>query len=196
MTGAALLELSRWQFAVTAMYHFLFVPLTLGLSILLAIMESVFVMTGRSIWRATRHRGVDGLFSGGDICRPVLLRLGAPVATPAPHRHLVGGNWQQSLGAVDIDRECLDAKSGGGEIQPGLDAHGIAVDIRCDLQSGRSVKIRAYGQRRLRDGSDVRAGNQRLVPAQRAARGVRPSIGDACIELWSGVGALGGGAGG
>lgn len=43
--------LSRLQFALTALYHFLFVPLTLGLSILLAIMESVFVMTGRTIWR-------------------------------------------------------------------------------------------------------------------------------------------------
>ena len=43
--------LSRLQFALTAMYHFLFVPLTLGLSLLLAIMESVYVMTGRTVWR-------------------------------------------------------------------------------------------------------------------------------------------------
>src|ERR1700745_339948 len=44
-------SLSRLQFAATALYHFLFVPLTLGLSFLLAIMESVYVMTGRQIWR-------------------------------------------------------------------------------------------------------------------------------------------------
>ena len=44
-------DLSRLQFAVTALYHFLFVPLTLGLSVLLAIMETVYVMTGRPIWR-------------------------------------------------------------------------------------------------------------------------------------------------
>jgi len=44
-------DLSRLQFAATAMYHFLFVPLTLGLSFLIAIMESVYVMTGREIWR-------------------------------------------------------------------------------------------------------------------------------------------------
>src|SRR6201997_3568763 len=44
-------SLSRLQFAVTALYHFLFVPLTLGLSFLLAIMESVYVMTNRQIWR-------------------------------------------------------------------------------------------------------------------------------------------------
>ncbi|MCF2903391.1 cytochrome ubiquinol oxidase subunit I [Octadecabacter sp. CECT 8868] len=46
-----LVELSRMQFAFTAMYHFLFVPLTLGLSILVAIMETVYVMTNRPIWR-------------------------------------------------------------------------------------------------------------------------------------------------
>ncbi len=46
-----IVSLSRLQFAVTALYHFLFVPLTLGLSVLLAIMETVYVMTGRLIWR-------------------------------------------------------------------------------------------------------------------------------------------------
>ena len=44
-------SLARLQFAMTALYHFLFVPLTLGLSFLLAIMESAYVMTGRQIWR-------------------------------------------------------------------------------------------------------------------------------------------------
>ncbi|WP_137152229.1 cytochrome ubiquinol oxidase subunit I [Devosia sp. FKR38] len=51
MTDPLVVELSRLQFAATAMYHFLFVPLTLGLSILVATMESVYVMTGRAIWR-------------------------------------------------------------------------------------------------------------------------------------------------
>ncbi|ANL44498.1 cytochrome ubiquinol oxidase subunit I [Rhizobium phaseoli] len=46
-----IVALSRFQFALTALYHFLFVPLTLGLSVLLAIMETVYVMTGRQIWR-------------------------------------------------------------------------------------------------------------------------------------------------
>ncbi|MFC0283967.1 cytochrome ubiquinol oxidase subunit I [Camelimonas abortus] len=46
-----IVALSRLQFALTALYHFLFVPLTLGLSILVAIMETVYVMTGRPIWR-------------------------------------------------------------------------------------------------------------------------------------------------
>jgi cytochrome d ubiquinol oxidase subunit I len=51
MVDPIVVDLSRIQFAATAMYHFLFVPLTLGLSFLIAIMESVYVMTGRPIWR-------------------------------------------------------------------------------------------------------------------------------------------------
>ncbi|MDR3443578.1 MAG: cytochrome ubiquinol oxidase subunit I [Legionella sp.] len=49
--GSDLVDLSRMQFALTALYHFLFVPLTLGLSLILAIMETIYVMTGREIWR-------------------------------------------------------------------------------------------------------------------------------------------------
>ena len=51
MISEAMVNLSRWQFAATSMYHFLFVPLTLGLSFLLAIMESTYVMTGKEIYK-------------------------------------------------------------------------------------------------------------------------------------------------
>ncbi|MBI4997498.1 MAG: cytochrome ubiquinol oxidase subunit I [Rhodocyclales bacterium] len=51
MVTEEVVDLSRLQFAATAFYHFLFVPLTLGLSFLLAIMETTFVMTGREIYR-------------------------------------------------------------------------------------------------------------------------------------------------
>jgi cytochrome d ubiquinol oxidase subunit I len=51
MMDASVVELSRLQFALTALYHFLFVPLTLGLSFMLVIMESLYVMTDRPIWR-------------------------------------------------------------------------------------------------------------------------------------------------
>lgn len=44
-------ELSRLQFALTAMFHFLFVPLTIGMSCLLAIMESIYVLTGKQIYQ-------------------------------------------------------------------------------------------------------------------------------------------------
>jgi cytochrome bd ubiquinol oxidase subunit I len=46
-----LVDLSRLQFAVTALYHFLFVPLTLGMVWILVIMESVYVMTGNVVWK-------------------------------------------------------------------------------------------------------------------------------------------------
>ena len=58
MPDMTVVELSRLQFALTAMYHFLFVPLTLGLSFMIAIMESVYVMTGRD--DLARHDAVLG----------------------------------------------------------------------------------------------------------------------------------------
>ena len=58
MTDWGVVELSRLQFALTALYHFLFVPLTLGLSLLLAVMESVYVMTGRP--NLARHDAILG----------------------------------------------------------------------------------------------------------------------------------------
>ena len=51
MISDLVVDLSRLQFALTALYHFLFVPLTLGLSFLLAIMESVYVMTGKQVYK-------------------------------------------------------------------------------------------------------------------------------------------------
>ena len=44
-------ELSRLQFALTALYHFLFVPLTLGLSFILVIMETLYVTTGKEVYK-------------------------------------------------------------------------------------------------------------------------------------------------
>lgn len=83
MTDSSLLELSRWQFAITALYHFLFVPLTLGLSVLVAIMESVFVMTGRTVWRdMTRFWGT--LFG---------INFAMGVATGITMEFQFGTNW-------------------------------------------------------------------------------------------------------
>jgi cytochrome bd ubiquinol oxidase subunit I len=75
--------LSRLQFALTAMYHFLFVPLTLGLSMILVIMESVYVMTGREIWkRMTQFWGV--LFG---------INFAMGVATGITMEFQFGTNW-------------------------------------------------------------------------------------------------------
>jgi cytochrome bd ubiquinol oxidase subunit I len=75
--------LSRLQFALTALYHFLFVPLTLGLSMILVIMESVYVMTDRAIWkRMTKFWGV--LFG---------INFAMGVATGITMEFQFGTNW-------------------------------------------------------------------------------------------------------
>lgn len=51
MVNELMVELSRWQFAATSLYHFIFVPLTLGISWLVFIMELVYVATNKVIYR-------------------------------------------------------------------------------------------------------------------------------------------------
>ncbi|MEO5596727.1 MAG: cytochrome ubiquinol oxidase subunit I [Lysobacteraceae bacterium] len=83
MPDLHVVDLSRLQFAVTALYHFLFVPLTLGLALMLAIMESVYVMTGREIWKQmTRYWGV--LFG---------INFAMGVATGITMEFQFGTNW-------------------------------------------------------------------------------------------------------
>jgi cytochrome bd ubiquinol oxidase subunit I len=83
MIDHAVVDLSRLQFALTALYHFLFVPLTLGLVFMLAIMESVYVMTGRDIWkRMTQFWGI--LFG---------INFAMGVATGVTLEFQFGTNW-------------------------------------------------------------------------------------------------------
>ncbi|MBI5921611.1 MAG: cytochrome ubiquinol oxidase subunit I [Betaproteobacteria bacterium] len=51
MINESVVDLSRLQFAATAFYHFLFVPLTLGLSWILVVMEAAYVTSGKEIYR-------------------------------------------------------------------------------------------------------------------------------------------------
>ena len=48
-----LVDWSRAQFALTAMYHWIFVPLTLGLGFIVAIMETIYVKTNDEFWKKT-----------------------------------------------------------------------------------------------------------------------------------------------
>ena len=83
MIDIDVVNLSRLQFALTALYHFLFVPLTLGLSMILVIMEAVYVMTGREIWRSmTKFWGV--LFG---------INFAMGVATGITMEFQFGTNW-------------------------------------------------------------------------------------------------------
>jgi cytochrome d ubiquinol oxidase subunit I len=83
MIDESVVALSRLQFALTALYHFLFVPLTMGLAWMLAIMEAVYVMTGREIWkRMTQFWGV--LFG---------INFAMGVATGVTMEFQFGTNW-------------------------------------------------------------------------------------------------------
>ncbi|MGH8171571.1 MAG: cytochrome ubiquinol oxidase subunit I [Rhodanobacteraceae bacterium] len=83
MIDETVVNISRLQFALTALYHFLFVPLTLGLSWMLAIMEAVYVMTGREIWkRMTQFWGI--LFG---------INFAMGVATGITMEFQFGTNW-------------------------------------------------------------------------------------------------------
>ena len=53
MVETALVDWSRLQFALTAGYHWLFVPLTLGLAVIMAVMETMYVRTGDEFWKKT-----------------------------------------------------------------------------------------------------------------------------------------------
>jgi cytochrome d ubiquinol oxidase subunit I len=77
--------LARWQFGITTVYHFFFVPLTLGLSILVALMESAYVRTGKDIYKQmTKFWG-----------RLFLINFAMGVATGIVQEFQFGMNWSE-----------------------------------------------------------------------------------------------------
>ena len=82
--------LSRWQFALTALYHFLFVPLTLGLGFLLAAIETAYVLGGRAI-----HREMVQFWS-----KLFLVNFALGVATGLTLEFEFGTNWSFYAGFV------------------------------------------------------------------------------------------------
>ncbi len=90
MIDATVVALSRWQFAATALYHFLFVPLTLGMSFMLAAMETIYVTTGKPIYRQM----VD--FWG----KLFLINFALGVATGLTMEFEFGTNWSFYSGFV------------------------------------------------------------------------------------------------
>jgi len=77
--------LSRLQFAVATYFHFLFVPLTLGLSILIAVMETLYVRTGDETYKSLAR------FWG----KPFLINFGIGVVTGITLEFQFGTNWSQ-----------------------------------------------------------------------------------------------------
>jgi len=79
------LLLARWQFAITSSYHFLFVPLTLGLSVLVAVMETIYVRTGDEKYRQmTRFWG-----------KLFLINFALGVVTGIVQEFHFGMNWSE-----------------------------------------------------------------------------------------------------
>ena len=79
------LDVSRWQFGITTVYHFIFVPLTIGLAPLLAIMQTVWVVTGNTSWyRLTRFFG-----------KLFLINFAIGVATGLVQEFQFGMNWSE-----------------------------------------------------------------------------------------------------
>ncbi|MBP2626876.1 MAG: cytochrome bd ubiquinol oxidase subunit [Firmicutes bacterium] len=77
--------LGRWQFGITTVYHFLFVPLTLGLSVLVAIMESMYVGTGNELYKKMTQ------FWG----KLFLVNFAMGVATGIVQEFQFGMNWAE-----------------------------------------------------------------------------------------------------
>ena len=79
------LALARWQFAITTIYHFFFVPLTLGLSVLVAVMETLYVRTGDETYqRMTKFWG-----------KLFLINFAMGVATGLVQEFQFGMNWSE-----------------------------------------------------------------------------------------------------
>ncbi|MUL84636.1 MULTISPECIES: cytochrome ubiquinol oxidase subunit I [unclassified Mycolicibacterium] len=79
------LDVSRWQFGITTVYHFIFVPLTIGLAPLIAVMQTVWVVTGNENWyRLTRFFG-----------KLFLINFAIGVATGIVQEFQFGMNWSE-----------------------------------------------------------------------------------------------------
>lgn len=79
------LDLARWQFGITTVYHFIFVPLTIGLSPLVAIMQTLWVRTGDEKWlRLTKFFG-----------KLLLINFAIGVATGIVQEFQFGMNWSE-----------------------------------------------------------------------------------------------------
>lgn len=79
------LDVSRWQFGITTVYHFIFVPLTIGLAPLIAVMQTVWHVTGNAAWyRMTKFFG-----------KLFLINFAIGVATGIVQEFQFGMNWSE-----------------------------------------------------------------------------------------------------
>ena len=138
----SMIDWARAQFALTAIYHWLFVPLTLGLAVVMGIMETLYVTTGNEFWKRTakfwmklfginfaivcrryirctagdrRYSGFlyGSYFRGCDVFRMEQSQQEVPLGIYMAHR--IGCNH---IGLVDFGCKLMDAISRGNGVQP------------------------------------------------------------------------------
>ena len=84
-TALDALTLARWQFGITTVYHFILVPLTIGLSLFVACMQTMWVRTGKDYWlKATRLFG-----------KLFLINFALGVSTGIVQEFQFGMNWSE-----------------------------------------------------------------------------------------------------
>jgi len=113
------LDLARWQFGITTICHFLFVPLSIGLSLLIAIMQTAWFRTGSPKYLAmTRFWG-----------KLFLINFAMGTVSGIVQEFQFGMNWERSL-AIRRRRVRRTAGDGGDRrVLPGGHVHRV-VDLR------------------------------------------------------------------
>ena len=109
------IDWSRAQFALTAIYHWLFVPLTLGLAVIMGICETIYYRNRKRFWKdASRFwQKLFGInFAMGLRGRHVFWMEEGIAGLPFGI-YLADRPWRYHLSMVDSGGQCMDAVSGG-----------------------------------------------------------------------------------
>ena len=136
--NTSLIDWSRAQFALTAIYHWIFVPLTLGLAVIMGIMETMYYRTGDEFWKRTAKFWMKlfGINFAVGVATGLILEFefgtnwsnyswfvgdifGAPLGEQEIPSgiYLADGIGGHNICLVDTCGECMDAESGGDGIQ-------------------------------------------------------------------------------
>ena len=152
------IDWSRAQFALTAMYHWLFVPLTLGLAVIMGVAETCYYRTKKQFWKDVAHfwQKLFGVNFAMGVATGIILEFqfgtnwsnyswfvgdifGAPLAIEGivalfpPCINMAHRYRRNHFGLVDIGGQCLDAISRGLRVQSRHHAQRDGKFRRCGL---------------------------------------------------------------
>ena len=116
-------DLARWQFATTSIYHFLFVPVTMGLSFLVAVLQTAWYRSGKPEQkRLTRFFGVL-----------LLINVAVGVVTGLVQEFEFGMNWSAYSAVRRRCVRCAAGDGGTGGVLPRVDVpRAVAVRLHQD----------------------------------------------------------------